>query len=212
MSVTNNTDGRDDFRYTIGWNISRYNEGNPGGWDELQYAPKTLFDIGSNTSGGGCAIGDIDKNGKKDLVLMAVTNNPGANNIRYIIGWNIDPNNHGWPLGDSHGNKWSGVFGGPANLGYDSQGGDVSIADLDKNGKPELVFMDVDNPSGGNHLWMEIAWNLDQAGHPTKWTLNRNSPSVGNLSNGGGCAVYDIDGDGKYEITNVVLDSRSNCY
>jgi len=214
MSVTNNIsgDGRDDFRYQIGWNLSRYNDGLPGAWDWLEMVPKSEFDIGSNTSGGGCAIGYIDGNDNPDLVLMALTDNDGPNNFRYAIGWNIDPDNHGWPAGDSLGKPWSELFHGPLNLGHDSQGGDVAIADLDGNGRPELVFMDVDNPSGANSLRIEIAWNLDRSGKPVKWTLNTNTPTVGNLSNGGGCALFDLNGDGTFEFINVVLDSRWNCY
>jgi|GEM_PF-1175068 len=215
MAVTNNIDGdgRDDFRYAVGWNLTRASEAIPQLWEPLQYAPRSSLDIGSNTSGGGCAIGDIDGNGKPDLVMMAITNNAKANNIRYTIGWNINPNNHGYPSGDAQGHPWSNLVFGPDNLGSDSEGGDVAIFDLDKNGRPELIFMNVDNPSGANTVWNEIAWNLNTQGIPVKWTLNNsNVPSVGSNSNGGGCALWDLDGNGKPELVNIILDSRWNIY
>lgn len=218
MSVANKQ-GMNGFRYYIGWDINS-STGIPSTWD-FHGCIVPGFDIGNETDGGGAGLYDIDDNGKLDLVLMVVTRNSGSNNFRYVIGWNIDPNNHGYPTTGPSGDAWSPLVHGPGNLGHDSQGGGLAISDLDKNGRPEFLFLDVDNPSGANGLRYEIAWNIDINGMPTIggdctqapcWTLIHTSPKVGYENYGGGCALYDFDGDGKDELFITVLDEPFSYY
>ena len=40
----------------------------------------------------------------------------------------------------------------------------VAIADLDGNGRPEIIIFQIDNPPGENAGFCRVGWNLDQAG------------------------------------------------
>jgi hypothetical protein len=53
----------------------------------------------------------------------------------------------------------------PGWFGWENQGGGIATADLDGNGRPELIVMHVDNPARDNHGYYRIGWNVRPDGH-----------------------------------------------
>jgi len=220
MSVTHNYSSMNSFRYVIGWDINT-TTGEPANWDELVKV-SNFFDIGWRNDGGGVALYDIDDNGILDLVLMAITRNSGPNNARYLIAWNINPSNHGYPTSGPSGNAWSNLVQGPKHFGWDSSGGGLAIADIDKNGRPEFVILNINNHDQADTPWYDIAWNIDLNGEPTTgggctqapcWSLIKRGESKFSYHNkGAGCTVYDLDNDGNYELFFTALDEPFNFY
>jgi hypothetical protein len=199
--VVDNPGGQNNFRYVIGWNLDA--SGDPVAWSPLKYAPASL-PIGVDSAGGGAAIADIDGNGRPDLVFMVVDNPDGMNNFRYTVGWNLDAN------GDPA--SWSEIKYVPASVavGHESAGGGADIADLDGNGRPDLVLSVVDNPDGINNFRYVVGWNLDAKGNPALWSPLRYAPTsldIGAENAGGGAAMADIRGNGVLDLLLTAIDN-----
>jgi len=187
-------DGVNQFRYHIGWNLSATN-GQAASWSSMIVGPN----IGNSNQGGGAALGDIDKNGRPDLVLMGVDNPEKGNSFRYCVGKNLDKT--GKPT------SWTPVIQAPCNLGWSNAGGGASLADINGNGKLDLVLSGIDSPTGANNFWCYIGWDIDINGNVTGWSSKFVGPAVGYINEGGGTAIGDIDHNGKMDILLMGLDN-----
>jgi hypothetical protein len=186
--------GAKRFYYRIGFNLSP-SENAFDSWSPIRFSP----DIGRLTRGAGAAISDIDGNGRPDLVLMYIDAPDGPNQFRYMIGWNLDT--------EGNAERWSDLIHGPSP-GNQSAGGGAEIADIDGNGHPDLLVMDIDDPKGPNQFRYTIAWNLDVEGNPTHWSEIQHAPlSPGDSSDGGGASLADFDGDGSLDLLLMSLDN-----
>ena len=181
------------FRYNIGWNMGK--DGKVTSWSSMIQGPS----IGNSNSGGGAALGDIDKNGRPDLVLMGVDNPEQGNAFRYSIGKNLD--------GTGKPASWTPVIQAPCYLGWSNTGGGASLADINGNGKLDLVLSGIDSPSGANNFWCYIGWDIDINGNVTGWSPKFLGSAVGHITEGGGTAVGDIDHNGKMDILLMGLDN-----
>jgi hypothetical protein len=189
--VQNSGSGK-QFYYQIAWSLD--NTGKPSGWSPTMYGPY----VGTKVAGAGADIGDIDGNGIPDLALMVVDDPDGANSFIYRIGWNLDAT--GMPV------SWADGIRLPW-LGWENSGGGMALGDLDGNGRPEMVFMAIDNPAGPNHVWYTVV-QLEQNGQPKSFTSMLQTPfALGDFSAGGGAALADIDGNGKLDFVVVNIDS-----
>jgi hypothetical protein len=136
--------------YRIGWDFD-VTTGNAR-WGARTVIPGWRF---GGVNGGGVALGDVDNDGKLDLITFHVTDYPGENVGYYKIGWDLgaDDKAQGWTEFRSMGSAW---FGG------NGVGTGLAAADLDANGKLDLVVMSFDqgdnlcdcgyvfpNPAGG---------------------------------------------------------------
>jgi hypothetical protein len=83
---------------------------------------------------------------------MDIRDREGANKFWYQIGWDLDTN--GNP------DSWSSSIGGP-ELGKNHDGGGAAIADIDGNGKLDLLLMDIRDPDGANKFWYSIGWDRE---------------------------------------------------
>ena len=194
MSVDDPQDAN-SFWYFIGWNLST--SGQPASWSN-----KIQIDgLGFDNSGGGAALGDLDGNGKPELVLMAIDNPAGANQFWYKIGRNLDQKGIA--------TSWTSNIVAPFFVGDFSAGGGAALADLNGNGKPDLVLMDIDSPQGPNYFWCYIGWDIDINGTVASWSSKFIGPSPGNITSGGGTAIADIDKNG---ILDLLLMSIDNPY
>uniref|UniRef100_UPI0005CE55E2 hypothetical protein n=1 Tax=Bacillus cereus TaxID=1396 RepID=UPI0005CE55E2 len=89
--------------------------------------------------------------------------NPGGENHGYYrIGWNLDSS------GNVTGN-WTDPIQIPGWFGAENQGGGIAIADLNGNGRPELVVGQIDNPNGENHGYYRVIYDLMNNGQPANW-------------------------------------------
>ncbi len=188
-------EGANSFRYQIGWNMG--STGQATGWSAQIQGPS----VGNNNSGGGAALGDIDKNGRPDLVLMAVDNPGGPNRFWYTVGRNLDATGKAA--------SWTPSIIAPFNLGDLSAGGGAALADVNSNGKPDLVLTNIDSPVGSNEIWCYIGWDIDINGNVTGWSGRFIGPAMGNMTNGGGVAVGHIN---RNEFTDILLMTIDDPY
>jgi hypothetical protein len=185
------------FYYQIGFNLSGDGDVHASSWSPVIWGPSTG---GWTTAGGGAAVTDIDGNGRPELIFMAIDDPEGENHFRYVVGWNLDASGHAA--------SWSGVKSCPVDMGVYSAGGGAAVADIDGNGRPELIFMAIDNPEGANHFRYVVGWNLDAQGNPTEWSEKTECPvGIGDSSAGGGLDIADIDGNGSPDLIFMAVDN-----
>ncbi|KAA2245013.1 hypothetical protein F0L74_03370 [Chitinophaga agrisoli] len=116
----------------------------------------------NDAEGAGAAFGDINRDGKVDMVLMAVDAQPGLNKFRYQIGFGMNAN--GEP------DSWQ-TYNDVDGIGNDGMDGGVALADIDKNGILDIVFMGLDgiNATTGYEIRYKVGFNLGVDGRPTNW-------------------------------------------
>ncbi len=178
----------DTASYRIGWNVNRH--GYPGSWSDPIAIDGSWPD---RPSAGGVAIGDIDGNGNPDVVVFYVRASDG--HASYRIGWNLSST--GVAV------KWSAPIPiGAASYGTSTSGGGIAIADIDGNGRPELVTFHLRGsgyPTTSGYY--RIGWNLDSAtGAATQWGDQILIGDKFATGTGGGIAIADIDGNGRPEL------------
>jgi hypothetical protein len=135
MAIKDNPEAN-DFYYSIAWDIN--GNGTAASWGN-RYGPNPWRDIGWKTTGGGLAVGSIDHVLAPDLLFLALTQNSnGADNFRYTIAWNINPS------GDA--TSWSELKSPQLETPWTTEGAGATIADIDRNGIPDLILMAIDHP------------------------------------------------------------------
>ena len=157
------------------------------------------------TQGAGVAVADLDGNGQPELVVFEIDDPPGQNGGYYRVGWNLDAT--GAVTGG-----WSNWVAVPDWFPWENQGGGIAIADLDGNGRPELVVFQIDNPPGQNTGYYQIGWNLDMRGNVTDgWSPWSTVPNWFSWENGGGnTALADLAGNGKLALVVFMIDTPPN--
>jgi len=193
-----NPGGDNHGYYRIGWNLNTV--GDPtGGWSPIKAVPGWF---GWENQGAGVALADINGNGSQDLIVYHIDNPGGENHGYYRIGWNLNA------AGDVTGG-WSAIKAIPGWFGSEDQGGGIAIADINGNGRPDLIVFHIDNPGGDNRGYYRIGWNLNAAGDVTGgWSEVRAVPGwFGWENQGGGVAVSDIDGNGRKDLVVYHIDN-----
>src|SRR4030042_4732442 len=103
--------------------------------------------------------------------------------------------------------QWSPVVASP-DSGDDNAGGGVVIADMNSNGKLDIVCMGIDNLDDEvNDFCYRIAFDIDTDGSPAGgWSPTLTAPGIGDYTDGGGAGIYDIDGDGNQDLLFMGID------
>lgn len=158
-------------------------------------------------SGRGIAVADLNGNGKFDIVIFQIDNPDGTNRGLYRVGRDIDENgsvNGGW-------SPWREI---PDWGSSDNQGGGITLADINGDGKVELIVLQIDNSqnnvrSGLNKGLYKIGFEIDNDGNINgNWGPWMSIPGWLSWENqGGGIAVADLDGDTKPEIIIFQIDN-----
>ena len=152
--------------------------------------------------GAGVALADISGGGSRDLVALMVDNPPGQNRGFYRVGKGIATD--GTAL-----DGWSAWMEIPDWFSFENQGAGVAVADLDGDGRPELIIFMIDSPAGQNQGYYRVGRKLDGAGVVTGgWSAWTPIPDWFSFENQhGGVAVADLDGDGRPELIVFMVDN-----
>ena len=158
--------------------------------------------FGTENQGGGIAVADVAAQGTNDLIVFHI-DHPGSGNVGfYRVGVNLDAN------GAIRG-FWTPPLLIPGSFGTESHGGDITAADIDGNGQPDLIVYHIDSPGGGNRGFYRIGWNLNRLGGiDGGWTTPTLIPGwFGTQNHGGGIAVADIGNNGQLDLIVFHIDS-----
>src|ERR1700716_3538436 len=112
----------------------------------------------AENAGGGVAIADLDGNGKQDLVVFMVDNGPGQNRGLFRVGRDLDA--AGVVTGGY--TPWIDV---PDWFPFENAGASVAVADVDRDGKQDIVVFMIDNPVGQNAGFYRVGKRLDANGN-----------------------------------------------
>jgi FG-GAP repeat len=112
----------------------------------------------AENAGGGVAIADLDGNGKQDFVVFMVDNGPAQNRGLFRIGRDLDA------AGVVRGGytPWIDV---PDWFSFENAGASVAVADVDRDGKQDIVIFMIDNPVGQNAGFYRVGKGLDANGN-----------------------------------------------
>ena len=183
--------------YRIGWDIGQ--DGIIASWTDPSEIPGRF---GGKNQGGGIAVGDINGKGGPDLVVFHIDHPSGGNHGYYRIGWDISQ--------DGVVTKWTDPIEISGWFGSENQGGGIAVGDIDNNSIPDLVVFHIDHPSGGNHGWYRIGWDIGQDGIIASWTDPSEIPGwFGGKNQGGGIALGDINGNGILDLMAFNVDHPS---
>ena len=174
--------------------------GNPmGGWTQWMDVPDWFS---WENQGAGIAIADVTGSGKPDVVVLMVDNPPGLNRGLYRIGRDVDVTGNvtaGWA-------PWIDV---PDWFSWENQGAGLALADLNGNGRLDLIAFMIDSPPGQNRGLFRVGRDLDAAGNVTNgWTGWMDVPDWFSWENqGGGVAVADVTGNGRSDLVVFGIDN-----
>jgi Common central domain of tyrosinase/Polyphenol oxidase middle domain len=93
-------------------------------------------------------------------------------------------------------------------VGWEGQGADIVLLQLDGDARPDLIAVAYDNPARGNTFRYRVGLNLDAAGVSANWTSGYiEVPGVGWEGQGAGAAAADLDGNGQPELLLMAYDN-----
>lgn len=150
---------------------------------------------------GAIAIGDIDRSGKQDIVVLMVDNGPQKNRGVYRIGRTLDANGNvtgGWT-------PWIDV---PDWFSWENQGAGVALADVDKDGALDLVIFQIDGAIDQNQAFYRIGHKIDVDGNGkvNDWSLWSGVPAWFAWENQGG-GIATIQRNGQAEMVVMMVDN-----
>ncbi|MGH7491321.1 MAG: M66 family metalloprotease [bacterium] len=155
--------------------------------------------VGNESQGADLAVWDLDSNGIQDLLLLAYDAPAGPNNVRYKIGYDVTPR--------AVPRRWTNGFVLLPGMGDEGQGAGVELADLNGNGRPEMIVMVYDNPAGQNNLRYRIGWDLNTRGETSNWSRTYIVDGMGWEGQGLSIVVSNIDADSRPDLIVSVYDN-----
>ena len=196
--------------YRIGWNINE--EGKVTEWSDSHDAMDG-GGIGWRSQGGGVVVGHINDNTTSDMLFYYIDNPEGQNHGYYRIQFDMEQDGTGGTLGERHSIP-------QALFGPESEGGGVTLGDINKNGIPDLVVYNIDDPSGENTARYIIGYDLDASGAASYWSdvytagYHNGTPiwifhplPIGSENEGGGIALADINKNGTLDLIMYYIDN-----
>lgn len=156
--------------------------------------------LGHINQGAGVAIGDIDKNGRPDMILMGIDNPKGKNNFWYKVLYDIDENGYY--------SKESSILSISAE-GWENSGGDIALCDLNNNGILDMVLLCTDKPTtaGRAYRWYYVAYDLKPDGHYNSLSSLNTLTELGFFYDGAGIDICDINKNGTPDLLMMVYDA-----
>ncbi len=184
--------GPNQFNYKIAFDLNT--SGVPTSISATKYLPGT----GDFNEGCGIAVANVDSNPLPDLIFMANDAPSGPNTIRYKVAFNINSSG-------SYASS-SGIYTF-AGVGDHQTYSNIAVADINQNGKPDILFIGDDDPTGRNQINYRIAYDLNTSGSYT--TLGSINALLGLDDSSEGIAVSlgDIDGNGVLDMIVSINNS-----
>ncbi len=105
--------------------------------------------FGDFTGGGGIAAGDIDNDGKPNLIAYWIDNPSGDNHAYYRVSSNIKK--------DGSADSWT-KYHITESFYKSTEGGGIAVKDFDGSGHPNLFVYYIDNFSGANSAYYRIGY------------------------------------------------------
>jgi hypothetical protein len=170
-----------------------------GGWGNWIEIPDWFsFD----NQGAGVAAADLDGDTRPELIVFMIDNPVGQNQGYYRVGKKLDADGNvsgGW-------GPWIAV---PDWFPFENQHGSIALADLDHDGRPELVVFMIDNPQQQNQAYYRVGRKLDADGNVTGgWGPWIAVPDWFSWENqGAGVAVADLHNAGKSDLIIFHIDN-----
>jgi len=184
--------GTHKFSYKIGWNLDA--GGIATGWSTSIYPRRISY----SAQGAGVAMANIDLNARPEMILLTYLDESHANRFAYIIGWNISDSGSAESWSEPH--YIDGV-------GWEGQGADLVLTNLDGNSGLDMIVMAYDNPEESNNFRYKIGWNLDSNGDAASWSSLISVPGVGWEGQGAGIAITNLDGNDLPELILMAYDN-----
>jgi len=143
----------------------------------------------------------VTGSGTPDLVVLAVDSGAQPNRGAYRIGRDLGADGNisaGWT-------PWILV---PDWFSQDTQGAGITVADLNGNGRLDLVVFMVDNGAQLNRGVYRVGHDLDADGNVTAgWSGWQDVPWFSWENHGAGIAVADLSGNGQPDIVVMAVDN-----
>lgn len=190
--------GKNSAYYRVGRNLAA--DGTvTGGWGPWLPIPDWFA---YENQGGDIAIANISGSGRPDLVVLMVDAPPGKNGAYYRVGRDL-------AVDGTVAGGWGPWLPVPDWRFWENQGAGLAVADLDGDGRPELLVFAVDNPTGQNAGYYSIGWHLETTGRARDgWSAWTGVPGWRFAENQGGSAVLaDLDGTGRPELVVFAIDN-----
>jgi hypothetical protein len=193
LMAYDNPPGANAFRYTIGWNLNA--QGVATNWS----SHAQVGGVGHEGQGAAVVIGQLDANPRPDMIFIAYDNPPGPNTLRYRVGMNVN----------AQGNAtWAANHVQVDGVGHEGEGLGAALANVDANGRPDLVLLAYDAPPAANNFRARTGLNLNAAGAAASWQPGfQGFAGVGHLGQGAGLAIACLDGDPRADWITLAYDN-----
>lgn len=140
--------GNDVIYYKIGWNVNT--TGDATSWSN---AVSKTGSISSDPKGAGVTFANIDGDSTIDMVIFWVEDPSGANHGKYLVAYDVSSTGTvgSWSSVKTFPGDWQWVGDGTAGAG-------IAVADLNSNGRTEMIFLWIDDPYTENYAYYRVEW------------------------------------------------------
>ena len=181
-------------RVTLAWSTEAW------GWNDYANRPSADLDLQVIAPGGSPVASSASWDNTYEIVEF-VTPVSGNYRIRVVrFRCDRDPARIGWAWRQDEDNIIPG-------LGWEGQGADIDVVDINANGTPDLVLMVYDSPPGPNNFRYQIGWDLDPLGRTASWTNFPQVSGVGWEGQGAGMDLANLDANPRPEMVVMAYDS-----